>query len=70
MWKEVLVLAATPDEVRALAGEVAQLAGRLVLLAPAPYRGVSSERYRENYPLIFALFGHEKRPNKHHKCWR
>ena len=57
MWSEILALVGTPDEVRAQWQEISQLAGNIVLLAPAPYGGLSFERYRENYDMIFDLFG-------------
>ena len=57
MWGELLALVGTPDEVRAQWQEISRLAANIVLLAPAPYGGLSFERYRENYDMIFDLFG-------------
>lgn len=60
MWGEVLALAGTPDEVREQWRELAKLSRHIVLLAPAPYGGLSFERYRENYEMIFDLFADPK----------
>jgi probable F420-dependent oxidoreductase len=57
MWKEVLALVGTPDEVRDQWREISTMADHVVLLAPAPYGGLGFERYRENCELIFELFG-------------
>jgi probable F420-dependent oxidoreductase len=57
MWGEVLALVGTPDEVRRQWRAISELSGQVVLLAPAPYGGLSFERYRENYDMIFDLFG-------------
>jgi len=56
MWDEALALVGTPDEVRRQWQEVSKLARNVVLLAPAPYGGLSFERYRDNYHAILDLF--------------
>ncbi len=57
MWHEVLALVGTPDEVRRQWQELSTVADHIIFLAPAPYGGISFERYSENYDLIFELFG-------------
>lgn len=56
MWGEVLALVGTPDEVRRQWREISQLAPNVILLAPAPYGGLSFDRYQDNYREIFTLF--------------
>lgn len=60
MWEEVLTLCGTPDDVRRSWKEVAALADHVLLLAPAPYGGVSFERYRENTEWILEVFGRNR----------
>lgn len=60
MWGEVLALVGTPDEVRSQWRQMSELSRNVVLLAPAPYGGLSFERYRENYEMIFDLFADPK----------
>jgi probable F420-dependent oxidoreductase len=57
MWREVLTLVGTPDEIRRQWAEVSTLADHVVLLAPAPYGGLAFDRYRDNYEMILKLFG-------------
>lgn len=57
MWGEVLALVGTPDEVRRQWQDISKLASNVILLAPAPYGGLTFERYQENYDMIFNLFG-------------
>jgi probable F420-dependent oxidoreductase len=56
MWGEMLTLVGTPDEVRKKWREISEVARNVILLAPAPYGGLSFDRYQENYREILALF--------------
>jgi hypothetical protein len=56
VWGEVLTLVGTADEVRRQWREISELARNVILLAPAPYGGLSFDRYQDNYREIFALF--------------
>jgi probable F420-dependent oxidoreductase len=56
MWGELLALVGTPDEVRRQWREISKLAGNVLLLAPAPYGGLSFDRYRDNYHAILDVF--------------
>ena len=60
MWGEVLTLVGTPDEVRKQWREIASLSGNVILLAPAPYGGLSFDRYAENYEQILDVFADPK----------
>jgi hypothetical protein len=57
MWDQVLALAGTPEEVRSRRPQISALGDHVVLLAPAPYGGLSFERYRDNHDMIFEVFG-------------
>lgn len=60
MWGEVLALVGTPEEVRWQWREISKLSRHIVLLAPAPYGGLTFERYRDNYEMILDLFADPK----------
>ncbi len=57
MWREVLALVGTPDQVRRQWQELSPLADHVILLAPAPYGGLDFPDYRKNYELILETFG-------------